>query len=50
MSFKLTNTSATCQQMINDALRDLFNVTVVTCFNDIFVYLKNSAKHEKHVK
>ena len=50
MSFELTNTSATCQQMINNALRDLLDVTVVAYLNDIFIYLKDSAKHEKHVK
>ena len=50
MSFKFMNTSAICQQMINDALRDLLDITVVAYFNDILVYLKDSAKHEKHVK
>ena len=50
MSFELINASATCQQMINNALRDLLDVTVVAYFDDIFVYLKNSVKHEEHVK
>ena len=50
MSFELINTSATCQQMINNALKDLFNITVIAYFNDIFIYLKDSAKHEEHVK
>ena len=50
MSFKLINTSATCQQMINDALRDLLNIIVITYLDDILVYSENSAKHEKHVK
>ena len=50
MLFKLTNASATCQQMINDALRDLLNVTVVVYLDNILIYLKDSAKHEKHVK
>ena len=50
MSFELTNASATCQQMINDALRDLLNVTVVAYLDDILIYSENSAKHEKHVK
>ena len=50
MSFEFTNASATCQQMINDTLRDLFDVIVVAYFDDILIYLKDSAKHEEHVK
>ena len=50
MLFKLTNASAICQQMINDALRDLLDVIIVAYFNDILIYLKDFAKHEKHVK
>ena len=50
MSFEFTNTSATCQQMINDALRDLLDITVVAYFDDILVYSENSTKHEEHVK
>ena len=50
MPFKLTNAPAICQQMINDALRDLLDITVVAYFNDILVYSEDSAKHEKHVK
>ena len=50
MSFELTNTSATCQQMINNTLRDLLDITVVAYLDDILVYLKNFTKHEKHVK
>ena len=50
MSFKLINASATCQQMINDALKDLLNVIIVAYLDNILVYSENSAKHEKHVK
>ena len=50
MSFELTNASATCQQMINNAFRDLLDVTVVAYLNDILIYSEDSAKHEKHVK
>ena len=50
MSFKFTNTSATCQQMINDTLKDLLDIIVVAYLDDILVYLKDSAKHEEHVK
>ena len=50
MSFEFINALATCQQMINNAFRDLFNVTVVAYLDDILIYLKNLTKHEKHVK
>ena len=36
--------------MINDALRNLFNIIVIVYFDDIFIYLKDFTKHEKHVK
>ena len=50
MPFGLTNAPATCQQMINDALRDLLDVTVVAYLDDILIYSKDPAKHESHVK
>ena len=50
MSFEFTNTSVTCQQMINNTLRDLLDVTVVAYLNDILVYSENLTKHEEHVK
>ena len=50
MPFEFINASATCQQMINDTLKDLLDVTVVAYFNDILVYSEDSAKHEEHVK
>ena len=50
MLFKFINTLAICQQMINDAFRDLFNIIIIAYFNNIFIYLKNFTKHEKHVK
>ena len=50
MSFKFINASVICQQMINDAFKDLFNVTVIAYLNDILIYLKNFVKYEKHIK
>ena len=50
MFFDLTNASATCQQMINDVLRDLLNVTVIAYLDDILIFFKDSAKHEDHVR
>ena len=50
MLFKFINVSVTCQQMINDVFKNLFNVIVVTYLNNLFIYLKNFVKHKKHVK
>ena len=50
MPFDLTNASATCQQMINDALRDLLDVTVIAYLDDILIFFKDPVKHEDHVR
>ena len=36
--------------MINNAFKDLLNVTVVAYLNNILIYLKNFIKYKKHVK
>ena len=50
MSFELINASTTCQEMINDALREHLNVFVIAYFDDILIYSKTLKKHEQHVK
>ena len=50
MLFDLINASVTCQQMINDILRDLLNVTVIAYLDDILIFFKNLTKHEEHVR
>ena len=50
MSFKFINALATCQQMINNAFKNLLDITVVAYLDDILVYSKDFIKHEKHVK
>ena len=50
MSFELTNASTTCQEMINDALREHLNVFVVAYLDDILIYSKTLTKHEQHVR
>src|SRR5436190_12757385 len=50
MSFKLTNTSATFQKLINHVLYDHLNKFVITYLNDILIYSENKKDHEKHVK
>jgi transposase InsO family protein len=48
MPMGLTNAPATCQQMINDVLRDLLDVTVIAYIDDIVIYTKGS--REQHAK
>src|SRR5204862_6013289 len=50
MSFRLTNTSATFQELINHILYNHLNKFVITYLNDILIYSENEENHEKHVK
>jgi len=49
MSFELINVSTTCQEMINDALRQYLNIFVIAYLNDIMIYLITLKKHVQHV-
>ena len=50
MSFELTNASTTCQEMINDALREHLDVFVIAYFDNILIYSKTLKEHEQHVR
>src|SRR5437667_11997548 len=50
MSFKLTNVSATFQELINHMLYDHLNKFVITYLDNILIYSENKKNHEKHVK
>jgi len=49
MSFELINVLATCQEIINDALRQYLNIFVITYLNDIMIYLITLKEHVQHV-
>jgi hypothetical protein len=49
MSFGLTNASATCQEMINDALRQYLDIFVIAYLNDIMIYSITLKEHVQHV-
>ncbi len=49
MSFELINASTTCQEMINDALRQYLDIFVIAYLNDIMIYLITLKKHVQHV-
>jgi hypothetical protein len=48
MPIGLTNALASCQQLINDTLRDLLDITVIAYIDDILIYTKGSL--EDHIK
>ena len=50
MSFRLTNMSATFQELINHILYDHLNEFVITYLNNILIFSKTEKKHEKHIK
>ena len=49
MSFEFINVSTTCQEMINDALRQHFDIFVIVYLNDILVFFKIMKFHVNHV-
>ena len=50
LPFGLTNGPATFQSYINDALRDLLDVTCTAYLDDILIYSEDELQHEAHVK
>ena len=49
MPFGLTNASATCQELVNNALRKYLDIFVIAYLNDIFIYFKDETKHVRYV-
>ncbi len=50
MSFEFTNVSTSCQELINNALREHLDIFVIAYLNDILIYSKNLEEHIQHVK
>ena len=50
MLFRLTNTPATCQALINNIIRVHLDQTAITYLDDILVYSNTQQEHTKHVK
>lgn len=48
MHFGLTNALATCQQYVNDILRELLDYFVVVYLDDILIYLEDPSQHHDH--
>jgi RNase H-like domain found in reverse transcriptase/Reverse transcriptase (RNA-dependent DNA polymerase)/Integrase zinc binding domain/Chromo (CHRromatin Organisation MOdifier) domain/Aspartyl protease len=49
MPFGLTNAPASCQALVNDALREYLDIFTVAYLDDILVYSKSYEEHVQHV-
>ena len=50
MSFRLTNASATFQELINHVLYNYLNEFIIAYLNNILIYSENEENHKKHIK
>ena len=50
MFFKLINAFASCQALINNILKKIFNISIIAYFDDILIFSKTRKKYIKHVK
>ena len=50
MFFKLTNSPATFQTMMNDIFQDMADQFGVIYMDDILIYSKDPKEHPKHVR
>ena len=48
--FKLTNTSATYQILINNTLAEYLDIYIIIYLNNILIYSENLEDYKKHVK
>ena len=49
ISFKLTNVSTTYRKIINDTLRQYFDIYVIVYLNNILIFSKIYEKYMKHI-
>jgi transposase InsO family protein len=50
MPFGLTNAPATCQELINNVLREHLDIFVIAYLDDILIYSQNEKEHKEHVR
>ena len=50
MLFELINAFAIFQKIINNTLREYFDVFVIVYLNNILIYSKTLKKHVKHIQ
>jgi hypothetical protein len=50
MPFRLTNTLAVCQALINNVLQTHLDITTVAYLNNILVYSKTLEEHKVYIR
>jgi len=50
MLFRLINTSATFQSLVNNTLQNYLDIFCMAYLDNILIYLKTLEEHKKHVK
>ena len=50
MFFELTNAPASYQALINNTLKKMLDISVITYLDDIFIFLKTEKKYVKYIK
>ena len=50
MSFELINASTSCQELLNNTLREYLNIFVIVYLNDILIFSQIIEEHEQHIK
>ena len=50
MSFGLINAPTSCQELLNNTLREYLDIFVIIYLNDILVFSQTIEEHEQHVK
>jgi hypothetical protein len=50
MPFGLTNAPATCQELVNNVLREHLDIFVIAYLDDILIYSQNAKEHKEHVQ
>jgi transposase InsO family protein len=50
MPFGLTNAPATCQELVNNVLREHLDIFVIAYLDDILIYSQNEKEHTEHVR
>jgi hypothetical protein len=50
MLFRLTNTPATCQALINNVLQEYLDIFIIIYLDNIFIFSKSKVKYIDYIK
>ena len=49
MSFGWSNPPSTFMRLMNEEIKPFIGLSVIMCFDDIFVYNRNDREHKEHL-